>query len=470
MASDEVPIPEPAIGVGPALGADIEVEKVAALLPLAERSFNVATDQPRTHVPPPSAILRFKGFISGLDDDTLLREPIEHISTDASTVIARRIDGYSSISGPRRWYERFPAEVFTLVDAAGFGPFYCGALTDEERWWDTTNSFHFSSTREMTLTPYDFSMLTGLRVGRDTQLQLLGAIPDTTNNRMYTRGFLIYLLGTTLFANRENIVGLYILEALVHLPWVADYDWGGTGLASLYCYMSSISRCKFWVYTYFTSLAPVPVRSVELSVPHFRYYNSRFKRRCLVDHTFPYFRRFFGTITADQTFICQTRGVADPDIPHPPPASMRLDLLMIGEDGDRYHEPSDFTTFLRTWAMAPLTPGVARVVPEVTTALATGASDVPIRGAPTVAPIPGLPVLLTEIVYMCPDGVIEQIPLEPIEKRDRRLVFARGVEQIPQVYSDELLRAIDRLVIMVQRRQTALPTIIAILYTSDHSI
>ncbi|KAL7259938.1 hypothetical protein ACSBR1_005743 [Camellia fascicularis] len=38
-----------------------------------------------------------------------------------------------------------------------------GALV--ERWWDTTDLFHFSLTREMPLTPYDFSMLTGLRVG-----------------------------------------------------------------------------------------------------------------------------------------------------------------------------------------------------------------------------------------------------------------------------------------------------------------
>ena len=37
-----------------------------------------------------------------------------------------------------------------------------GALV--ERWWDTTNSFHFSATRDMTMTPYDFSMLTGLDV------------------------------------------------------------------------------------------------------------------------------------------------------------------------------------------------------------------------------------------------------------------------------------------------------------------
>lgn len=128
-------------------------------------------------MPPPGNILRFEGFIPGLDEDTLLREPMEHVSADASTVIARRIGGYGSIFGPRRWYEWLPAEIRTLVDAAGFGPFCSrlihmmakswlyGALV--ERWWDTTFSFHFSSTGEMTLTPYDFSMLTSLRVGVD---------------------------------------------------------------------------------------------------------------------------------------------------------------------------------------------------------------------------------------------------------------------------------------------------------------
>lgn len=34
-----------------------------------------------------------------------------------------------------------------------------------ERWWDTTNSFHFSSIGKLALTPYDFLMFTGLRVG-----------------------------------------------------------------------------------------------------------------------------------------------------------------------------------------------------------------------------------------------------------------------------------------------------------------
>ncbi|KAI7979642.1 Protein MAINTENANCE OF MERISTEMS, partial [Camellia lanceoleosa] len=435
-------------------------------------------------------------------------------------VISRRVGGYGSISDPRCWYERLPMEVRTLMDTASFSPFYSGLIDMRaksflygalvEIWWDTTNSFHFSSTGEMTLTPYDFSMLTGLRVGvgdpvlfdpdmtqwKDAQLQLLGAIPDTTSRGMvryswfydhffgtqpvtvnevaqYTRGFLTYLFGTTLFANRENTVRLYILGALVHLSRIADYDWGGTGLATLYCYMSSISRHKadsfgsywrvweLWVYIYFTLLASVSVRPIKLSVPCSRYYNSRFERRCLVDRNFPYFCRFFDTITVDQ-------GVADPDVPYSHPTGMRvvddlwdgfdLDLLMIGEDGDRHHEPGDFMTFLETWVMAPLIPGIACAIPAVAVAPAVGVGDAPIGGGLATAPIPRLPVLPTEIMYMCPDGVIEQIPLEPIEERDRKLVFAPCVEQIPRAYGDKLLQTFDRLLIMVQRRQTALVT------------
>lgn len=100
---------------------------------------------------------------------------MEHISADASTVTTRRVGGYGSISGPQCWFEWLPMEVRTLVDAAGFGPFCSGLIEMRaesllygalvERRWDTTSSFHFSSTGEMTLTPYDFSMLTDLRVG-----------------------------------------------------------------------------------------------------------------------------------------------------------------------------------------------------------------------------------------------------------------------------------------------------------------
>lgn len=60
----------------------------------------------------------------------------------------------------------------------------------------------------------------------------------------YVRGFLMFLLSTTLFANRWNTVGLYLLSALVTLPWVRFYDWSGADLATLYGYMSSTSRMK----------------------------------------------------------------------------------------------------------------------------------------------------------------------------------------------------------------------------------
>ncbi|GMP23554.1 hypothetical protein CsSME_00001101 [Camellia sinensis var. sinensis] len=72
MANDEVPISHPAVGIGVALGADMEAEE-AAFLSLVERPFDAATYQPHTYVPPPGGILRFEGFIPGLDEDTLLR-------------------------------------------------------------------------------------------------------------------------------------------------------------------------------------------------------------------------------------------------------------------------------------------------------------------------------------------------------------------------------------------------------------
>ncbi|KAL7163727.1 hypothetical protein ACSBR2_039781 [Camellia fascicularis] len=68
-----------------------------------------------------------------------------------------------------------PAGVRYIIDEAGFGLFcmglschivsrpLLGALV--ERWWDTTNSFHFSTIREMMMTPYNFAMLTGIEVG-----------------------------------------------------------------------------------------------------------------------------------------------------------------------------------------------------------------------------------------------------------------------------------------------------------------
>ncbi|KAL7191845.1 hypothetical protein ACSBR2_023841 [Camellia fascicularis] len=94
-----------------------------------------------------------------------------------------------------------------IVDESGFGLFYSGLSRLiaswpllgglVKRWWDTTDSFHFSSVGEMTMTPYDFSMLTGLGVGSDpipfdtdmgeweaTWIFLLGARPPVSRLAM----------------------------------------------------------------------------------------------------------------------------------------------------------------------------------------------------------------------------------------------------------------------------------------------
>ncbi|KAL7197866.1 hypothetical protein ACSBR2_020396 [Camellia fascicularis] len=103
----------------------------------------------------------------------------------------------------------------------------------------------------MTMTPYDFSILTGTGVGGrlipyDTDMdewEFQGTEPETLEEiEDYARGFLMFLFGTILFANRGNTVGLYLLSVVVDLSQVRLYDWGAAGLATLYGCMSSISR------------------------------------------------------------------------------------------------------------------------------------------------------------------------------------------------------------------------------------
>ncbi|KAL7251301.1 hypothetical protein ACSBR1_013188 [Camellia fascicularis] len=101
----------------------------------------------------------------------------------------------------------------------------------------------------MTMTPYDFSMLTGIEVGGrpipyDTDMeQFRGREPVTLEEtKHYARGFLMFLFGTTLFTDRANTIGFYLLSALVDLSQVRVYDWGDAGLATLYGYMNSTSR------------------------------------------------------------------------------------------------------------------------------------------------------------------------------------------------------------------------------------
>ncbi|GMP24457.1 hypothetical protein CsSME_00001719 [Camellia sinensis var. sinensis] len=112
-----------------------------------------------------------------LPPNLLLREPESHLSYDTPevhTVVFCFTHGYGSTI-TREWYMDLLVGVQQIIDEAGFGLFcmglsrlmasrsLLGALV--ERWWDTTNSLHFSATGDMTMTPYDFAMLTGLEMG-----------------------------------------------------------------------------------------------------------------------------------------------------------------------------------------------------------------------------------------------------------------------------------------------------------------
>ena len=148
-----------------------------------------------------------------------------------------------------------------------------------ERWWATTNTFHFSF-GEMTITPLDFSMLTGLPCGgkaiplyrnihqdpasltrclgvRFAESAMLTEHISVTALREFfrdficeteedteilARAFILFLLGSSLLSSIDNTVHLGFLRALEDLDVTSQYDWGGAGLATLYGYMGGIAH------------------------------------------------------------------------------------------------------------------------------------------------------------------------------------------------------------------------------------
>ena len=171
------------------------------------------------------------------------------------------------------------------MEAAGFGPFILlltvvrvdrAVLTAlAERWWDTTNTFHFQF-EEMTVTPLDFAAITGLRVGGEpipydaslvlddsALLWFLGRVPrqsggmaaygqfveywdhepaDDEEAARMARAYLLYLFGASLYPNRRSRVHLSYLAGLVDLRQAGRFDWGGSALCTLYCLLGASSR------------------------------------------------------------------------------------------------------------------------------------------------------------------------------------------------------------------------------------
>ncbi|KAK9984331.1 hypothetical protein SO802_033856 [Lithocarpus litseifolius] len=78
-------------------------------------------------------------------------------------------------------WEILSPDIKNIVDEAGFQTFFQDLLNQDtheykdlqlllglsEWFWDTICIFHFPSVGEVMLTPYDFSVITGLRLGRE---------------------------------------------------------------------------------------------------------------------------------------------------------------------------------------------------------------------------------------------------------------------------------------------------------------
>jgi hypothetical protein len=189
------------------------------------------------------------------------------------------------------WYNQLPEPVKDRIAHAGFGEFVkCLVINGRrdrqliialaERWWDTTHTFHFDNIGELTMTPKDFSAITGVQVfgkpleydmdahkKRKELLQYFGkrladiAEPTISNTNIYrehcdwvpktpedvdrlARVFILCLIGSTLCAGKTNSVNLYYMPCLKNIDEIGKFNWGGAALSCLYRNMDSLSRGK----------------------------------------------------------------------------------------------------------------------------------------------------------------------------------------------------------------------------------
>lgn len=169
-------------------------------------------------------------------------------------------------------------------------------ITVAERWWDDTNSFHLPHC-ELTITPLDFYMITGISVGMGRPVPLehgmsvdrvksilgtfcgeifyqrnlisLSALRTSFSSSALdladdaprddptvvdvTRAFLIYTMGSTFLSSSTGQLKTSYLGAFANLELVGTYDWGSCAMAWLYIYLNRVTRlqtkslCGFWI-------------------------------------------------------------------------------------------------------------------------------------------------------------------------------------------------------------------------------
>ena len=172
-----------------------------------------------------------------------------------------------------------------IINEAGFGTFFKALLNQEtheykdlqlllalaECFWDTTCTFHFPGIREVMSTPYDFSVITGLRLSGErilvndsltlTELKkLLGVVPSRmrSNNiplswlcdnipqcEIMVNGALMFMLlfiGTFLCPDLGSTINLHYMGSLRKIEQIRNYDWGSMAYATLIHFMTKLSK------------------------------------------------------------------------------------------------------------------------------------------------------------------------------------------------------------------------------------
>ena len=182
-------------------------------------------------------------------------------------------------------WEALSLDIRNIINDAAFGTFFEALLNQEthkykdlqlllalsERFWDMTCTFHFLGIGEVMLTPYNFSIITGLRLGGEKIRvndfltskeikKLLGVVPSKMRSKnvplmwlyeniakceivaMDTRMFMLLFIETFLCPDLGGTVNLRYLWRLRNIEQIKNYDWGGMAYATPLHFMSQLSR------------------------------------------------------------------------------------------------------------------------------------------------------------------------------------------------------------------------------------
>ncbi|KAI8522356.1 hypothetical protein RHMOL_RhmolUnG0000500 [Rhododendron molle] len=307
------------------------------------------------------------------------------------------------------------------------------------------------------------------------------------------RAFLLYLLGQTLFCNKENSVHVQFLAALVDLEAIAEFDWGTPALATLYGHLSAYSRgvslslgghhrvLELWAFEHLLQFPPPTEHKEPRFVPRAARWLKGIRKKRSPAMDLLAWRRVLDRLTVDQVCFDPWRTLLDDApleltsaraldsqhfllegpfsrawylgervasqyfprsealqfVPLPPPAGMRSTHLLTGEGLLLAFERQLAVDFLREGDYS---------------AFRLASLTLPTTTAATAATPPVWPRAPGFISFHNTNGEEERLPLTPCASQ--LYVLPAGVPQVPTDIVQEWLRAIQSAEALVRRQRS----------------